>query len=150
MHLFVVLRSHNFESAEQAAGFPGVVPVEKRSGKSVHSRPRMSKTGPPQVREKLYMSALCGKIHNKRMRTRYDELCLRGKPKMVATGTLMRKLVHGCYGAIKTGTAFCKDISNPLVHTSRSAEYHKASLQSSSIINLAARPAGAGSMPYLP
>ncbi|VAS49347.1 transposase, IS110 family [Klebsiella quasipneumoniae] len=28
----------------------------------------MSKIGPPQLRAKLYMSALCGKIYNKRMR----------------------------------------------------------------------------------
>ncbi|MDO8859364.1 IS110 family transposase, partial [Klebsiella pneumoniae] len=46
------------------------------------------------LRAKLYMSALCGKIYNKRMRNIYDEMCLRGKPKMVAIGALMRKLVH--------------------------------------------------------
>ena len=66
--MLVVLRSHNFVSAEQAAAFLGVVPIEKRSGTSVRRRPRMSKIGPPQLRAKLYMSALCGKIYNKRMR----------------------------------------------------------------------------------
>ncbi len=35
MHMLVVLRSHNFVSAEQAAAFLGVVPIEKRSGTSV-------------------------------------------------------------------------------------------------------------------
>ena len=73
MHMLVVLRSHNFVSAEQAAAFLGVVPIEKRSGTSVRRRPRMSKIGPPQLRAKLYMSALCGKIYNKRMRNIYDE-----------------------------------------------------------------------------
>jgi len=34
MHMLVVLRSHNVESADQAAVLPGVVPVEKRSGKA--------------------------------------------------------------------------------------------------------------------
>ena len=106
MHMLVVLRSHNFASAEQAAAFLGVVPIEKRSGTSVRSRPRMSKIGPPQLRARLYMSALCGKIYNKRMRNIYDEMCLRGKPKMVAIGALMRKLVHWCYGVLKTGTVF--------------------------------------------
>ncbi|MCM6121231.1 transposase, partial [Klebsiella pneumoniae] len=38
MHMLVVLRSHNFVSAEQAAAFLGVVPIEKRSGTSVRSR----------------------------------------------------------------------------------------------------------------
>jgi transposase len=46
MHMLVVLRSHNFVSAEQAAAFLGVVPIEKRSGTSVRRRPRMSKIGP--------------------------------------------------------------------------------------------------------
>jgi transposase len=95
MHMLVVLRSHDFSSAEQAAAFLGVVPIEKRSGTSVRSRPRMSKIGPPQLRAKLYMSALCGKIYNKRMRNIYDEMCLQGKPKMVAIGALMRNWCTG-------------------------------------------------------
>ncbi len=37
MHMLVVLRSHNFVSAEQAAAFLGVVPIEKRSGTSVRT-----------------------------------------------------------------------------------------------------------------
>lgn len=28
---------------------------------------------------------------------------------MVAIGALMRKLVHWCYGVLKTGTAFCDE-----------------------------------------
>lgn len=52
------------------------------------------------------MSALCGKINNKRMRNIYKEMCLRGKPEMVAIGALMRKRVHRCYGVLKTATIF--------------------------------------------
>lgn len=40
------------------------------------------------------------------MRNIYEEMCLRGKPKMVAIGALMRELVHWCYGVLKTGTAY--------------------------------------------
>ncbi|QXD01308.1 hypothetical protein MKleb_5807 (plasmid) [Klebsiella sp. PL-2018] len=54
------------------------------------------------------MSALCGKIYNKRMRKINDEMSLRSKPKMVAIGALMRKLVHWCYGVLKTGTVLMK------------------------------------------
>ncbi len=114
MHMLVVLRTHNFESADQAAAFLGVVPVEKRSGTSVRGRPRMSKIGPPQLRAKLYMSALCGKIHNERMRNIYEQMCLRGKPKMVAIGALIRKLVHWCYGVLRTKTTFREGIADGL------------------------------------
>lgn len=44
MHMLVVLRSHDFASAEQAAAFLGVVPFEKRSGTSVRSRPGCRKS----------------------------------------------------------------------------------------------------------
>lgn len=105
-HMLVVLRSHDFTSADQAASFLGVVPVEKQSGTSVRGQARMSKIGTPQLRARLYLSALCGKTHNPRMRNIYDQLCLRGKPKMVAIGALMRKLVHWCYGVLKSGKEF--------------------------------------------
>lgn len=42
--MLVVLRSHNVESAEQAAAFLGTVPVEKRSRTSVRSRPACLKS----------------------------------------------------------------------------------------------------------
>ncbi|ECC9830874.1 IS110 family transposase, partial [Salmonella enterica subsp. enterica] len=50
-------------------------PVEKTSGSSVRGRPHMSKTGPSGVRAKLYVAAL---------------------------GAVMRKLVHLCFGVLKT------------------------------------------------
>ncbi len=106
MYMLVVLRSHNFESAGQAAAFMGVVSVEKRSDTSVRGRARILKIGSPQLRAKLYMSALCARRCNTQMRSFYDELCPRGKPKMVAIGAVMRKLIYCCYGVLRTGTAF--------------------------------------------
>ncbi len=51
------------------------------------------------------MSALCGKIYNKRSVILRRDVPA-GKPKMVAIGALMRKLVHWCYGVLKTGIVF--------------------------------------------
>ncbi len=48
------------------------------------------------------------------MRNIYEEMCLRGKPKMVAIGALMRKLVHWCYGVLRTKTAFSEAIAEGL------------------------------------
>lgn len=106
INMLVVLRSHDFESASQVAAFLGVVPVEKKSGSSVRGKARMSKIGSPQIRAKLYMSALCARRCNTRMRNFYEALCLRGKPKMVVIGAIMRKLIHWCYGVLHTGKAF--------------------------------------------
>lgn len=38
LNMLVILRSHDFRSAEQVAAFLGVAPVEKRSGTSVRGR----------------------------------------------------------------------------------------------------------------
>lgn len=98
----VILRIHDFATAEQAAAFPGVVPVEKYSGPPVRGCPELSETGPPGIRAKLYLASLCGLRFNPLMKAMYERLCLRGKAKMCAIGALMRKLVHWCYGVLKT------------------------------------------------
>lgn len=104
--MLVILRSHHFDTAEQVAAFLGVVPVEKNSGTSVRGKPRLSKIGPPKVRAKLYLASLCGLRFNPMMKAMYKRLCQRGKVKMCAIGALMRKLVHWCYGVLKTQKPF--------------------------------------------
>lgn len=106
LNMLVILRSHRFKTAEQAAAFLGVVPVEKFSGASVRGRSRLSKTGPPEIRAKLYLASLCGLRFNPVMKAMYERLCQCGKAKMCAIGALMRKLVHWCYGVLKTQKPF--------------------------------------------
>lgn len=106
LNMLVILRSHDFRSAEQVAAFLGVAPVEKRSGTSVKGRSRMSKIGPPEIRAKLYLAALCGLRFNIALKSMYERLCLNGKAKMVAIGALMRKLIHWCFGVLKSRRKF--------------------------------------------
>lgn len=109
LNMLVILRSHQFDTAEQAAAFLGVVPVEKSSGTSVRGRARLSKIGPPEIRAKLYLASLCGLRFNPAMKAMYERLCLCGKAKMCAIGALMRKLVHWCYGVLRTQQPFNAD-----------------------------------------
>ncbi|EFC9752331.1 IS110 family transposase [Escherichia coli] len=106
LNMLVILRSHDFATAEQAAAFLGVVPVEKYSDTLVRGCPKLSKIGPPEIRAKLYLASLCGLRFNPLMKAMYERLCLRGKAKMCAIGALMRKLVHWCYGVLKTQKPF--------------------------------------------
>lgn len=55
LNMLVILRSHRFDTAGQAAAFLGVVPVEKSSGTSVRGQSRLSKIGPPEIRARLYL-----------------------------------------------------------------------------------------------
>src|ERR1017187_2966852 len=101
-NMLSVLSSHHFESAEQLAAYLGLVPVERQSGSSVLGRARLSKAGPARMRAVLYMAAVVAKRCNPHVKAVYDRLLARGKSKMSALGAAMRKLVHLCFGVIKT------------------------------------------------
>ena len=101
-NLLSVMRSHEFSSAEQLAAYLGLVPVERQSGSSVMGRARLSKAGPARIRAVLYMAAVVATRHNPHVKAVYDRLLARGKSKMSALGAAMRKLVHLCFGVLKT------------------------------------------------
>jgi transposase len=101
-NLLSVMHSHNFGSAEQLAAYLGLVPVERQSGSSVLGRAKLSKAGPARIRAVLYMAAVVATRYNPHVKTVYDRLLARGKSKMSALGAAMRKLVHLCFGVLKT------------------------------------------------
>jgi len=101
-HLLSVIHNHDFQSAEQLAAYLGLVPVERQSGTSVLGRPRLSKAGPARIRAVLYMAAIVGTQYNPHIKALYQRLQERGKTKMSALGAAMRKLVHLCFGVLKT------------------------------------------------
>jgi transposase len=101
-HLLSIMHNHRFQSAEQLAAYLGLVPVERQSGTSILGRPRLSKAGPARIRAILYMAAVVGTRHNPHLKDLYQRLQERGKTKMSALGAVMRKLVHLCFGVLKT------------------------------------------------
>ncbi len=101
--MLAVLRSNQFHNAGQVAAWLGVVPVEKTSGSSVRGLARMSKTGPADVRAKLYMAAVVAARWNTSARSLYERLIAKGKPAKSALGAVMRKLVNLCFGVLKSG-----------------------------------------------
>jgi len=101
-HMLALLHAHHFERAEQSAAYLGVVPVERQSGTSVHGKPRLSKAGPAHLRAILYMAAIVATRHNPHVKALYERLLAKGKTKMAALGAAMRKLVHLCFGVLKS------------------------------------------------
>lgn len=108
-NLLSVIHSHDFDSAEQLAAYLGLVPVERQSGSSVLGRARLSKAGPARIRAVLYMAAVVAVRHNPHVKAVYDRLLARGKSKMSALGAAMRKLVHLCFGVLKTRQPYQHD-----------------------------------------
>ena len=108
-NLLSVMHSHDFGSAEQLAAYLGLVPVERQSGSSVLGRAKLSKAGPARIRAVLYMAAVVATRCNPHVKTLYDRLLARGKSKMSALGAAMRKLVHLCFGVLKTRQPYRSD-----------------------------------------
>jgi transposase len=109
--LLAVMRYHRFETAEQLAAYLGLVPIQRQSGTSVLGPSRLSKAGPSKVRAVLYMAAVVAKRHNPHVKAMCERLLARGKTNMSALGAAMRKLVHLCFGVLKTRQPYKADYS---------------------------------------
>lgn len=110
--LLAIMHSNTFNSAEQLSAYLGVVPVERQSGTSVMGRAKLSKAGPARVRGTLYMASVVAIKYNPHVKALYARLLARGKSKMSALGACMRKLVHLCFGVLKTQKNYQADYKN--------------------------------------
>jgi transposase len=98
-----------YPSARQVAAQAGLTPRQRQSGTSVRGKPRISKQGSSQLRRILFFPAIVAIRHNPVIRAFANRLTERGKPKMQIVCAAMRKLLHLCYGVLKTGLAFDAD-----------------------------------------
>lgn len=94
-----------FASSKAAAAYAGLSPEHRQSGVGA-KRTRLSKAGNAHLRRALYFPAVVAMRYNPPLRAMADRLALRGKPKMVILGALMRKLVTIAYAILKSGKPF--------------------------------------------
>jgi transposase len=88
----------------QVVAYAGLDPAPHDSGTSVRGARRISKTGNARLRQAVYMAAVSAVRFNPMLKTFYDRLVARGKPKKVALVAAARKLLvlmvtllqHGC------------------------------------------------------
>ena len=76
---------------QEAACIAGLAPMNRDSG--AYNGKRFIQGGRPAVRKALYMSALVATRYNEKLKTFYQRLVAKGKPKKVALTAVMRKLV---------------------------------------------------------
>lgn len=95
-----------FSSARQAAAYAGLVVAHHVSGTSVRKRGRLSKVGNARLRHALYFPALRALRHNEAIQALAQRMRQRGKKKMVIVGAAMRKLLHICYGVLRSNRPF--------------------------------------------
>ena len=112
-HMLSIMHTHQFRSAEQLAAYLGLVPVERQSGTSLHAHPKLSKAGPKAMRAALYMPAVSALQWNPHIIALKERLAAKGKTPMAIVGAAMRKLVHLCFGVLKTRTKYAADHVQP-------------------------------------
>ncbi|MGB8625971.1 MAG: transposase [Candidatus Cybelea sp.] len=96
----------HFESAKAVAAFAGLSPRDRRSGTSIHGRPRLCRTGNSRLRKALYMPAIVARRFNPTLRIFAERLLSAGKHKQLVIGAVMRKLLALAYGILRSGVAF--------------------------------------------
>lgn len=96
-----------FARAEQVVAFVGASPSLKHSGKHTPAHAPMSKVGSASLRRVLWMATLVGVRYNPVLQAFYERLVARGKPKKVALGACMRKLIHILFAVLRDHRAFC-------------------------------------------
>src|SRR5690606_10542836 len=100
--VLAVMHNHRFSSAQGLAAYLGLVSVPRQSGNSILGRSRLAKNGPGSVRAMLYLAAMAAIRYNPHIQALYTRLQANGKSRMSAIGAAMRKLVHLCFGVLKT------------------------------------------------
>lgn len=86
--------------------FAGLDPRAFDSGKSVHKKARLSKTGNRHIRSALYMPALSAKQHDPYVKAYFQHLVDNGKKPLQAVCAVMRKLLHAIHGMLKYDKPF--------------------------------------------
>jgi len=83
-----------FRRSRSLSAFAGTSPRRFESGDSVRGRTRMCKQGGPRARQALYLASLAAiRNPNNELAKFYAALVANGKPKMVAIGAVMRKML---------------------------------------------------------
>jgi transposase len=97
-------------TAREAAAYAGLNPSHRQSGSSLDAPSRISRIGNATLRAALYFPALAAIRWNPLVAALRQRLKDQGrlKPKQIV-GAAMRKLLHLCFGVLKTGKPFDPD-----------------------------------------
>lgn len=106
-----------FPQAPQLAAFAGLTPGHRQSGASVYGAGRLVKWGNSHLRRALFMPALSAHRWNPIIEDLRQRLKERGKNGMTIIVAVMRKLLHLCYGVLKTGKPFDPNHSVNVQHS---------------------------------
>jgi len=97
------LRDYNRNALTAHAG---LAPAQRQSGTSIHGKARIAKQGDRRLRTTLFMPALVAAYNNPILKTFYQKLLKKGKPKMLALVAVMKKLLLMIQAILKNKIPF--------------------------------------------
>lgn len=100
-----------FRNAAALASYVGVVPRTSQSGLRRPNHASLSPIGNAELRSFLWMPTLVAVKHNPWLRTHYQRLVARGKPRKLALVAAMRKLLTAIYSVAAHRRPFLPQIS---------------------------------------
>lgn len=95
-----------FAQASQLAAFAGLTPGDRQSGTSLRGKGKLVKWGNTHLRGVFYMPALSAHRWNPIIAELRTRLKAKEKHNLTVIVAIMRKLLHLCYGVLKTGKPF--------------------------------------------
>jgi transposase len=95
-----------FRNAAALASYVGVVPATNQSGLHRPGRAPVSQLGNAELRASLWMPTLTATKRNAWLRSYYQRLVARGKPRKLAMVAAMRKLLTAVYSVAKSRRPF--------------------------------------------
>ncbi len=116
--LVLTLNFRQCPTPAAAVAYAGLAPMLHESGSSVRGRPQIGQGGNKRLRTVLYQATLNAARFNPVIRTFYERLRAKGKPKKVARCAAARKLLHIAWAVVTTGVPFDPDYCSP-THVSR-------------------------------
>ena len=98
--------ARDYASSGSAAAYAGLSPQQHASGTSVRRKTKLSKRGNAYLRKAMYFPTITALTWNPQVKVFYERLVAAGKPKMVALGAAMRKLLMIAVGVLRSGKPF--------------------------------------------
>ncbi len=95
-----------FSSSSALCSYSGLTPLIRKSGSSVHSRPRISKMGNQRLRSLLFMCSFSASKHNKACKEIYQRITNKGKSKKLALIAVSNKLLKQAFAIAKSGIPY--------------------------------------------
>jgi len=97
---------NRFATATKLNGYVGAYPELSESGNYKNPHPEMTNKGNPRLKSAVFTSTMSAVTCNPVIKRHYQKQLAKGKDRMVAIGSCMRKLVHIIYGILTSGEKF--------------------------------------------